>query len=71
VVNKANTTTAVTSAPNPSVFGQSVTFTATVSAVAPVPAPPQVPSTSWTAVSRSAAARCRVAWPPSPSRRSR
>src|SRR5439155_7590842 len=34
-VNKANTTTAVTSSPNPSVFGQSVTFTATVSAVAP------------------------------------
>ncbi len=29
-VNKANTTTAVTSSVNPSVFGQSVTFTATV-----------------------------------------
>ncbi|CAG0937768.1 hypothetical protein TFLX_06723 [Thermoflexales bacterium] len=29
-VNKANTTTSVTSAPNPSVFGQAVTFTATV-----------------------------------------
>ena len=35
VVNKANTTTTVTSSVNPSVFGQSVTFTATVSAVAP------------------------------------
>ncbi len=34
-VNKANSTTAVTSAPNPSVFGQSVTFTATVAASAP------------------------------------
>jgi len=34
-VNQANTTTAVTSSANPSVFGQSVTFTATVSAVAP------------------------------------
>ena len=34
-VNKANTATAVTSNNNPSVFGQSVTFTATVSAVAP------------------------------------
>ncbi|MFY9224977.1 MAG: Ig-like domain repeat protein, partial [Blastocatellia bacterium] len=34
-VNKANTTTAVVSNANPSVFGQSVTFTATVSAVAP------------------------------------
>src|SRR6185503_13770743 len=29
-VNKANTTTTVTGSPNPSVFGQSVTFTATV-----------------------------------------
>ena len=35
VVNKTNTTTAVTSSANPSVFGQSVTFTATVSPVAP------------------------------------
>ncbi|HEY6968146.1 MAG TPA: Ig-like domain repeat protein [Candidatus Angelobacter sp.] len=35
VVNKANTTTTVTSSANPSVFGQSVTFTATVSPVAP------------------------------------
>ncbi|HKF21440.1 MAG TPA: Ig-like domain repeat protein [Candidatus Angelobacter sp.] len=35
VVNKANTTTTVTSSANPSVFGQSVTFTATASAVAP------------------------------------
>src|SRR5207244_4328568 len=34
-VNKANTTTAVTSSVNPSVFGQSVTFTATVAAVSP------------------------------------
>jgi uncharacterized repeat protein (TIGR01451 family) len=34
-VNKANSTTTVTSSVNPSVFGQSVTFTATVSAVAP------------------------------------
>ena len=34
-VGKANSTTAVTSSQNASVFGQSVTFTATVSAVAP------------------------------------
>jgi len=34
-VNKANTTTAIISAPNPSVFGQSVTLTATVSVSAP------------------------------------
>ncbi|HEY6251346.1 MAG TPA: Ig-like domain repeat protein, partial [Candidatus Angelobacter sp.] len=35
VVNKANTATALTSSLNPSVFGQSVTLTATVSVVAP------------------------------------
>ena len=35
VVNQANSSTAVTSSQNPSGFGQSVTFTATVSAVAP------------------------------------
>lgn len=35
VVNKASTTTAVSGLPNPSVFGQSVTLTATVSAAAP------------------------------------
>jgi len=34
-VNKASTTTAVTSSVNPSVFGQQVTFTATVTAVVP------------------------------------
>jgi hypothetical protein len=34
-VNKANTTTTVTASANPSVFGQSVTFTATLAAVAP------------------------------------
>jgi len=34
-VNRAATATTVTSTPNPSVFGQSVTFTATVVAVAP------------------------------------
>src|SRR5207244_38522 len=34
-VNQASTTTAVTSSANPAVFGQPVTFTATVSAVAP------------------------------------
>ena len=34
-VGKAGTTTVVTSTPNPSVFGQMVTLTATVSAVAP------------------------------------
>ncbi len=34
-VNQAGTTTAVASSVNPSVFGQSVSFTATVSAVAP------------------------------------
>ena len=35
VVNKANTTTALVANPNPSVFGQTVTLTATVSAVSP------------------------------------
>jgi hypothetical protein len=35
VVSKAGTTTSVTSSVNPSVFGQSVTFTATVGATAP------------------------------------
>lgn len=35
IVNKANTATAVTSSVNPSVFGQSVTFTASVLAAAP------------------------------------
>src|SRR5207248_3108285 len=34
-VNKADTTTALVSLANPSVFGQAVTFTATVTAVAP------------------------------------
>jgi hypothetical protein len=34
-VNKVNTTASVTSAPNPSVFGQSVTLTATVTVSAP------------------------------------
>src|SRR5205814_1050874 len=34
-VNKVNTTTALSSSQNPSVFGQFVTFTATVTAVAP------------------------------------
>src|SRR6266516_3324899 len=34
-VNKANTTTTVASSANPSVFGQSVTFTATVAVVSP------------------------------------
>ena len=35
VVNQASTTTALTSDPNPSVSGQSVTFTATIAAVSP------------------------------------
>src|SRR5206468_4476251 len=35
VVNKASTSTSLTSSVNPSVFGQSVTFTATVSVTAP------------------------------------
>src|SRR4029077_8203984 len=35
VVNKASSSTAVSSSPNASVFGQVVTFTATVSAVSP------------------------------------
>src|SRR5207244_4607589 len=35
VVNKADTSSTVASSTNPSVFGRSVTFTATVSAVAP------------------------------------
>src|SRR5207237_6674658 len=34
-VSKANTTTALVSTPNPSTYGQSVTFTATVTANAP------------------------------------
>jgi hypothetical protein len=34
-VNKANTAASVTSAPNPSALGQSVTFTATLAAIAP------------------------------------
>jgi hypothetical protein len=40
VVNKGNSATAVTSSANPSVFGQSVTFTATVSATAPASGTP-------------------------------
>src|SRR5207253_402671 len=35
IVNSASTTTAVASSANPSAFGQSVTFTATVAATAP------------------------------------
>ena len=35
MVNKADVTTAVTSSANPSVFGQSVTFTATLTVTAP------------------------------------
>src|SRR5207253_7627393 len=35
VVNKASTTTSLPSSVNPSVFGQSVTFTATVAVVSP------------------------------------
>ena len=37
VVNKASTTTALTSSANPSVYGQSVTFTATVAATSGTP----------------------------------
>ena len=40
VVNMADTSTAVTSSSNPSGFGQSVTFTATVSPVSPGTGPP-------------------------------
>ena len=40
VVNKAATTTTLTSSLNPSVVGQAVTFTATVSITDPVPGPP-------------------------------
>src|SRR5581483_2919589 len=39
-VNPGATTTALTSAPNPSVFGQAVLFTATVTAVAPATGTP-------------------------------
>src|SRR5207302_1029730 len=35
IVNKANSVTAITSTQNPTVFGQSTTFTATVRAVSP------------------------------------
>jgi hypothetical protein len=38
-INKAGTTTTLTSSPNPSVVGQTVTFTATVSPVAPATCP--------------------------------
>jgi hypothetical protein len=41
-VNKASTTTVITSSVNPSVFGQSVTFTATVAAAAPGAGTPTV-----------------------------
>ena len=40
VVNKANTTTSVTSSANPDVFGQSITFTATVFPVSPAAGSP-------------------------------
>src|SRR5262249_19225861 len=40
-VTKGDTTTTVTSSVNPSVFGQFVTFTATVSAVSPASGTPQ------------------------------
>jgi large repetitive protein len=43
VVNKANTTTTVTSSANPDVFGQSITFTATVFPVSPAAGSPTVP----------------------------
>jgi hypothetical protein len=39
-VNKGNSTTTVTSSLNPTIFGQAVTFTATVSAVAPASGTP-------------------------------
>src|SRR5207247_867944 len=39
-VNKASSTTTVASSPNPSVFGQSVLFNATVTATAPGACPP-------------------------------
>ena len=48
-VNQASTTTTVTNAVNPSVFGQSVTFTATVAAFGPARACRGGRSTSWTA----------------------
>ncbi len=43
VVNQASSTTTLTSAANPAVWGQAVTFTATVAAVSPVPGPPPGP----------------------------
>jgi large repetitive protein len=43
VVNVANTTTTVTSSANPDVFGQSITFTATVFPVSPAAGSPTVP----------------------------
>jgi len=46
VVNKAQTATAVTSSVNPSVFGQSVTFTATVTSAAPAAIAPPSSSSS-------------------------
>ena len=39
-VDDADTTTALTAAPDPTVFGQSATFTATVTTVAPAPESP-------------------------------
>ncbi len=63
-VNHAGTTSVVTSATNPSVFGQSVTFTATVTAHAPGAERQRARSRSWMARTfwaqpRSAAARRR------------
>jgi hypothetical protein len=45
-VSKASTSTSVSSSLNPSIYGQSITFTATVSVIAPVPELQPVPSSS-------------------------
>src|SRR6202023_39937 len=47
-IGKAGTTTTLTSAPNPSVFGQMVTITATVSALAPGAGTPGSASVTFT-----------------------
>ena len=47
IVNPDATTTVVTSSTNPSVFGQSITFTATVAALAPGTGTPTGLSRSW------------------------
>ena len=68
-VAKTGTSTAVTSSVGTPVFGQPVTFTATVTVVVPAPARPPARSTSSMARPSSAPARSAAGWQPSASRR--